>query len=60
MQMQSSAKIKHTILLTDGQDGYELDNYATLLQNFIDNNITLSTVAVGEGANAGLLNQLLQ
>lgn len=58
MQMQSSAKIKHTILLTDGQDGYELDNYATLLQNFIDNNITLSTVAVGEGANAGLLNQL--
>lgn len=58
MQMQSSAKIKHTILLTDGQDGYELDNYATLLQNFIDNNITLSTVAVGEGADAGLLNQL--
>ncbi|WP_097033862.1 VWA domain-containing protein [Clostridium tertium] len=58
MQMQSSAKIKHTILLTDGQDGYGLDNYATLLQNFIDNNITLSTVAVGEGANAGLLNQL--
>ena len=56
--MQSSAKIKHTILLTDGQDGYGLDNYATLLQNFIDNNITLSTVAVGEGANAGLLNQL--
>lgn len=58
MQMQSSAKIKHTILLTDGQDGYGLDNYATLLQNFIDNNITLSTVAVAEGANAGLLNQL--
>lgn len=58
MQMQSNAKIKHTILLTDGQDGYGLDNYATLLQNFIDNNITLSTVAVGEGANADLLNQL--
>ncbi|WP_291651659.1 VWA domain-containing protein [Clostridium sp.] len=58
MQMQSSAKIKHTILLTDGQDGYGLDNYASLLQNFIDNNITLSTVAVGEGANADLLNQL--
>lgn len=58
MQMQSSAKIKHTILLTDGQDGYGFDNYANLLQNFNDNNITLSTVAVGEGANAGLLNQL--
>lgn len=58
MQMQSSAKIKHTILLTDGQDGYGFDNYANLLQNFNDNNITLSTVAVGEGANADLLNQL--
>lgn len=58
MQMQSSAKIKHTILLTDGQDGYGFDNYANLLKNFNDNNITLSTVAVGEGANADLLNQL--
>lgn len=58
MQMKSSAKIKHTILLTDGQDGYGFDNYANLLQNFNDNNITLSTVAVGEGANVGLLNQL--
>ncbi|WP_411168754.1 VWA domain-containing protein [Clostridium sp. MB05] len=58
MQMQSSAKIKHTILLTDGQDGYGFDNYASLLKNFNDNNITLSTVAVGEGANADLLNQL--
>ncbi|MCR1951628.1 VWA domain-containing protein [Clostridium sp. DSM 100503] len=58
MQMQSSAKIKHTILLTDGQDGYGFDNYANLLQNFNDNNITLSTVAVGEGANTDLLNQL--
>jgi uncharacterized membrane protein len=58
MQMKSSAKIKHTILLTDGQDGYGFDNYANLLKNFNDNNITLSTVAVGEGANADLLNQL--
>lgn len=58
IQMQSSAKIKHTILLTDGQDGYGFDNYANLLKNFNDNNITLSTVAVGEGANADLLNQL--
>lgn len=58
MQMQSSAKIKHTILLTDGQDGYGFDNYSNLLNKFNDNNITLSTVAVGEGANADLLNQL--
>lgn len=58
IQLESTAKIKHTILLTDGQDGYGYDNYLNLLQGFNDNNITLSTVAVGEGANADLLNQL--
>lgn len=58
MQVESNAKIKHTILLTDGQDGYGFDNYASLLKGFNDNNITLSTVAVGEGANADLLSQL--
>lgn len=58
MQIESSAKIKHTILLTDGQDGYSFDNYASLLQGFNDNNVTLSTVAVGEGANSDLLAQL--
>lgn len=58
MQLESTAKIKHTILLTDGQDGYGYDNYLNLLQGFNDNNITLSTVAVGEGANFDLLSQL--
>lgn len=58
MQLESNAKIKHTILLTDGQDGYGFDNYASLLQGLNDNNITLSTVAVGEGANADILGQL--
>lgn len=58
MQVESSAKIKHTILLTDGQDEYSFDNYASLLQGFNDNNVTLSTVAVGEGANSDLLAQL--
>lgn len=58
IQSQSSAKIKHTILLTDGQDGYNLDNYYDLLNKFNSDNITLSTVAVGEGANAELLNNL--
>ena len=58
MQMESSAKIKHTILLTDGQDGYGYDNYLNLIQGFNNNNITLSTVAVGEGANSELLGQL--
>jgi uncharacterized membrane protein len=58
IQLESNAKIKHTILLTDGQDGYGYDNYVNLLQGFNDNNITLSTVAVGEGANSDLLSQL--
>lgn len=58
MQLESSAKIKHTILLTDGQDGYSFENYGSLLQGFNDNNVTLSTVAVGEGANSDLLAQL--
>lgn len=57
-QLESSAKIKHTILLTDGQDGYSFENYGSLLQGFNDNNVTLSTVAVGEGANSDLLAQL--
>lgn len=58
IQVQSSAKIKHTILLTDGQDGYGFSNYESLVKGFNDNNITLSTVAVGEGANSDLLGQL--
>ena len=58
IQLESNAKIKHTILLTDGQDGYGYDNYLNLLQGFNDNNVTLSTVAVGEGANSDLLSQL--
>ena len=32
--------------------------FSSILQGFNDNNITLSTVAVGEGANADLLGQL--
>jgi uncharacterized membrane protein len=58
IQMESNAKIKHTILLTDGQDGYAFESYSGLLDNFVSNNVTLSTVAVGEGANSDLLSQL--
>lgn len=58
IQAKSNAKIKHTILLTDGQDGYEFSNYQNLINKFNEGNITLSTVAVGEGANSDLLGQL--
>ena len=58
IQAKSNAKIKHTILLTDGQDGYEFSNYQNLINKFNEDNITLSTVAVGEGANSDLLGQL--
>lgn len=58
LQLDSSAKIKHTILLTDGQDGLEYEKYINLIEGFNDNNITLSTVAVGDDSNSGLLNTL--
>ncbi len=50
------AKIKHIILLTDGQDGY--DQYSQVIGAINANNITLSTVAVGEGCNMQLLDGL--
>ena len=58
IQKESNAKIKHTILLTDGEDGMPYAAYAELLAGFNSNNITLSTVAVGEGANQTLLGDL--
>ncbi|MBU3106415.1 VWA domain-containing protein [Clostridium gasigenes] len=58
IQKESNAKIKHTILLTDGEDGMPYATYAELLAGFNSNNITLSTVAVGEGANQTLLGDL--
>lgn len=58
IQLESSAKIKHTILLTDGEDGMPYSSYAELLAGFNTNNVTLSTVAVGEDANGTLLSDL--
>lgn len=47
------AKLKHIILLTDGQA--EKDGYEFMLQKINENKITLSTVAVGEGSDKNLL-----
>jgi uncharacterized membrane protein len=50
---KSPAKIKHIILLTDGQA--ERTGYDELLKDMNDNNVTVSTVAVGKDADVQLL-----
>ena len=58
LQRESDAKIKHTILLTDGQDSVPYSTYEVLLNKFNADNITLSTVAVGGDSNQSLLSDL--
>lgn len=50
------APIKHIVLMTDGQDGFK--EYDDLLKKIADNNITLSTVAVGAEADMDTLEWL--
>jgi hypothetical protein len=50
------AKIKHIILLTDGQA--ERTGYEELVEKMNKENITASTVAVGEGADITLLENI--
>ncbi|MBK1811801.1 VWA domain-containing protein [Clostridium sp. YIM B02505] len=50
---ESDAKIKHIILLTDGQA--ERTGYDNLLKDINKDNITVSTVAVGRDADKNLL-----
>ncbi|MDY4079962.1 MAG: VWA domain-containing protein [Clostridium sp.] len=57
-QLNSKGKIKHIVLLTDGQDGFSLSNYADLINNIKNEGITLSTVSVGEDADGNLLEAL--
>lgn len=52
------AKRKHIILLTDGQS--EMGDYDGLLALMKEKGITLSTVAVGDGADVGLLSYLAE
>ncbi|WP_138751497.1 VWA domain-containing protein [Paenibacillus sinopodophylli] len=51
------AQRKHMILLTDGQSAFHSD-YKTITDAMNDQNMTLSTVAVGEGADQQLLERL--
>jgi len=48
--------IRHVILLTDGQG--ETINFSDVIEGYSDANVTLSTVAVGQGADARLLERL--
>lgn len=60
VQLQSSAAIKHIILLTDGQDSFGMGQYSHLLEKIQGSQITVSTVAVGDGANNSLLNYIAE
>ncbi|GIN70706.1 chloride channel protein [Bacillus sp. J14TS2] len=48
---------KHIILLTDGQSATN-GNYSELISTGLENNVTLSTVAIGSDADRFLLEQL--
>lgn len=54
---QINTERKHIILLSDGQSGTN-DNYKALTDEMIAGNMTLSTVALGDGADTNLLNKL--
>ncbi len=53
-QLASTAKVRHIILVTDGQSG---NNFADLVQQMNDTGITLSVIGVGQGV-ANYLPQL--
>ncbi|GAA0133411.1 VWA domain-containing protein [Paenibacillus sp. YSY-4.3] len=53
----TEAQRKHIILLTDGQSAVN-SGYTELLSTMNDNHMTMSTVAVGDGADTQLLESL--
>lgn len=54
--VETDTKLKHIILLTDGQA--EQHGYDTILQDMREHDITISTVAVGLGSDQQLLKML--
>ncbi len=54
------AKIKHVILLTDGEDGTTIKDYANIIKQAGINGITITTVAVGKGCNEELLSDIAE
>jgi uncharacterized membrane protein len=55
---KNDAMVKHIILLTDGQDGTSMADYADLIATINGAGITLSCVSVGDGSNDAMLTQL--
>ncbi|GAA0320435.1 VWA domain-containing protein [Bacillus carboniphilus] len=55
----NAAKRKHIILLTDGQSAVN-GNYSALIQKGLEENITLSTVAIGRDSDRFLLQALAE
>jgi|GEM_PF-4427903 len=53
------AQRKHIILLTDGQSATQ-NSYEHLTSQMVNNNITMSTVGIGEGADVQLLEYLAE
>lgn len=53
---QSNTKVKHIILLSDGQA--EKEGYEFILNKFKEDKITLSTVAVGSDSDKNVLNNM--
>ncbi|MBR6222424.1 MAG: VWA domain-containing protein [Lachnospiraceae bacterium] len=53
---ESDAAIKHIILLTDGEDTFQ--EFDAITNGIKDDGITLSTVAVGESSDTGLMQRL--
>lgn len=56
--VSANAKIKHVILLTDGQAEYQ--GIIELVDQMIQNKITVSTVGVGAGADQTLLTSIAE
>lgn len=54
----TDTKVKHIILLTDGQA--EQTGYSSLLDQAREDGITISTIAVGEGADTKLLQYIAE
>lgn len=55
---ECDVSIRHVILLTDGQG--ESRNYKDIIGAYANADVTLSTVAVGDGSDARLLEQLAE
>lgn len=54
--VKSDADIRHVVLLTDGQG--ETNNFEDIIQDYQKEKVTLSTVAVGTGADSRLLERI--